>query len=304
MDDTIHTHQGEDGLVGVVRQEFASLGQSHGVDAMRLEVLDGEIRAYGHYHQRHEESIAASQFGNEEDTRKRGMHDTAHQAAHAQHGEVALWDVDTEDVIRIPYPAEDEAADTTEEKAGGEDTTTTAAAIGGCRGEDLEEDYQGKIDKQMVAAIEEGAVHRSVPISLPVAIEQKGDEVVAFTVKRREEIDEQAQHGRSNQKFLIPSVQATEKPLKEIQLSVNIAKHDLETKANNARKFLEDGSRVRVTLSMKGRELSRREENKKSILEFIVLLEDVAIPEAALRDEGNKTVVTLKKKNNIKTIKE
>ena len=94
------------------------------------------------------------------------------------------------------------------------------------------------------------------------------------------------------------------KPLKEIQLSVNIAKHDLETKANNARKFLEDGSRVRVTLSMKGRELSRREENKKSILEFIVLLEDVAIPEAALRDEGNKTVVTLKKKNNIKTIKE
>ena len=90
------------------------------------------------------------------------------------------------------------------------------------------------------------------------------------------------------------------KPLKEIQLSVNIAKHDLETKANNARKFLEDGSRVRVTLSMKGRELSRREENKKSILEFIVLLEDIAVPEAALRDEGNKTVVTLKKKNNNK----
>ena len=44
----------------------------------------------------------------------------------------------------------------------------------------------------------------------------------------------------------------TIKPLKEIQLSVNIAKHDLETKANNARKFIEDGSKVRVTLSMKG----------------------------------------------------
>ena len=34
------------------------------------------------------------------------------------------------------------------------------------------------------------------------------------------------------------------KPLKEIQLSVNIAKHDLETKANNAKRFIEDGSRV------------------------------------------------------------
>ena len=90
------------------------------------------------------------------------------------------------------------------------------------------------------------------------------------------------------------------KPIKDIQLSVNIAKHDLETKANNARKFIEDGSRVRVTLSMKGRELLRREESKKSILEFIVLLDDVAVPEAPLRDEANKTTVILKKraKNN------
>ena len=86
------------------------------------------------------------------------------------------------------------------------------------------------------------------------------------------------------------------KPLKEIQLSVNIAKHDLETKANNAKKFIEDGSRVRVTLSMKGRELTRREENKKSILEFIVMMEDVAVPEFAPKDEGNKTVVVLRKK--------
>lgn len=86
------------------------------------------------------------------------------------------------------------------------------------------------------------------------------------------------------------------KPLKEIQLSVNIAKHDLETKANNAKRFIEDGSRVRVTLSMKGRELSRREENKKSILEFIVMMDEVAIPESTPRDEGNKTVVILKKR--------
>ena len=89
------------------------------------------------------------------------------------------------------------------------------------------------------------------------------------------------------------------KPLKEIQLSVSIAKHDLETKANNARRFIEEGSRVKVTLTMKGREMSRHEENKKSILEFIVMLEDIAVPEAALRDEGNRTSVILKKKNNI-----
>ena len=86
------------------------------------------------------------------------------------------------------------------------------------------------------------------------------------------------------------------KLMKEIQLSVNISEHDLQTKVNNARKFIEGGSKVKVVLSMRGRELVRREENKRSILEFIVALENVAIPEAQPRDEGNRTVVILKKK--------
>lgn len=86
------------------------------------------------------------------------------------------------------------------------------------------------------------------------------------------------------------------KPLKEIQLSVNITEHDLDTKANNARKFIENGNKVKVTLTMKGRELMRREESKRSILEFIVKLEDVATPESQPRDDGNKTIVILKKK--------
>jgi len=87
------------------------------------------------------------------------------------------------------------------------------------------------------------------------------------------------------------------KPLKEIQLSVNIGRHDLETKAKHAKSFLEDGHKVKVVLKMRGREMARREENKKPILEFIVMLEDVASIDGTLRDEGNKTTVYLKKKN-------
>lgn len=86
------------------------------------------------------------------------------------------------------------------------------------------------------------------------------------------------------------------KPLKDIQISVNIAQHDLETKVNNAKKFISEGSKVRVILTMKGREMSRREENKKSILEFIVMMSEEAVPETSPRDEGNKTVVILKPK--------
>lgn len=86
------------------------------------------------------------------------------------------------------------------------------------------------------------------------------------------------------------------KPMKEIQLRANIADHDLYIKIQRAREFLEEGSRVRVVLTMKGRELARREENKKPILKFIYLLEDVAVAESMPRDDGNRTSVILKKK--------
>ena len=86
------------------------------------------------------------------------------------------------------------------------------------------------------------------------------------------------------------------KPLKEIQLSANIAKHDIETKGNKAKEFIADGSKVKVVLTLKGREMTRRDENKKSLLEFIEYMSDVSVPEAMPRDEGNKTIVILKKK--------
>ena len=84
--------------------------------------------------------------------------------------------------------------------------------------------------------------------------------------------------------------------LKEISLSVNISMHDLEIKAKKAKEFIEKGDKVKVSLMMRKRELLRREENKKSILEFILLLEDVAVPESMPKDEGNRTIVILKKR--------
>lgn len=84
--------------------------------------------------------------------------------------------------------------------------------------------------------------------------------------------------------------------LKEISLSVNISSHDLQIKANKAKEFITKGDKVKVTLIMKKRELLRREESKKAILEFIVLMSDVATPESLPKDEGNKSIVILKKK--------
>jgi translation initiation factor IF-3 len=83
--------------------------------------------------------------------------------------------------------------------------------------------------------------------------------------------------------------------VKEIQLSVNIAQHDLETKAKQAVTFLNRGDKVKVVLVMRGRELSRREDSKHSILNFIDYIGTEGVVES-MKDEGNKTIAILKKK--------
>ena len=84
--------------------------------------------------------------------------------------------------------------------------------------------------------------------------------------------------------------------IKEIQLSVNISKHDMETKAKHAKEFLAKGEKVRLVLTMRGRELSRREESSKSFYEFLELMGEDISYDSAPKNEGNKVIAILKKK--------
>jgi translation initiation factor IF-3 len=83
---------------------------------------------------------------------------------------------------------------------------------------------------------------------------------------------------------------------KEIQLSVNISTHDIEIKAKRAKEFIEKGDNVRVVLTMRGRELTRREESSRSFYEFLGMMGDNISYISAPRDEGNKVITTFKKK--------
>lgn len=84
--------------------------------------------------------------------------------------------------------------------------------------------------------------------------------------------------------------------MKEIQLTVNISKHDMETKARHALEFIEKGHKVKVVLSIKGRELSRRDESSTSIYRFLGMMGDEISYDCAPKDEGNKVIAILKKK--------
>lgn len=84
--------------------------------------------------------------------------------------------------------------------------------------------------------------------------------------------------------------------LKEIQLTTNISGHDLTVKENKAREFIKKGDKVKVVLTMRGRELTRRDTSKRSIYQFLDDISDIATPESLPRDEGNKCIVIIKKK--------
>ncbi len=86
--------------------------------------------------------------------------------------------------------------------------------------------------------------------------------------------------------------------IKEIQLTASISLHDLHIKANKAKEFIENGDKVKVVLNLKGRELLRREESKKSFLQFIEIMLDSGMVsiDSMPRDEEKKSIVIFKKK--------
>ena len=61
--------------------------------------------------------------------------------------------------------------------------------------------------------------------------------------------------------------------LKEIRLTYTISDHDLETRANQAEKFLKKGNRVRITLRLRGRQNALEGYAREKMEKFMSTLE-------------------------------
>jgi translation initiation factor IF-3 len=81
--------------------------------------------------------------------------------------------------------------------------------------------------------------------------------------------------------------------VKEIRLSTFIEKHDLEVKAHNAVKFLNDGDKVKVSLRFKGRERGRTEKGFEVMNRFAELIAEVGAPEKSPAFEGRSLIMIL-----------
>ncbi len=84
--------------------------------------------------------------------------------------------------------------------------------------------------------------------------------------------------------------------VKEIRFSPNIDTNDLNTKANQARKFIEHGDKVKVTLRFRGREMTHVQSSKVILDEFFKIIEDVAVIEKPAKLEGRNMSMFLGEK--------
>ncbi|MBO4901926.1 MAG: translation initiation factor IF-3 [Lachnospiraceae bacterium] len=84
--------------------------------------------------------------------------------------------------------------------------------------------------------------------------------------------------------------------VKEVRMSPNIDTNDLNTKTNAARKFLEKGDRVKVTLRFRGREMAHMNQSKYILDDFAEALSDIAVVEKPPKAEGRSMTMFLVQK--------
>ena len=85
--------------------------------------------------------------------------------------------------------------------------------------------------------------------------------------------------------------------IKEVRLSPNIEANDLNTKINSARKFLEKGDKVKVTLRFRGREMAHMQTSKHILDDVAEALADCSVIEKPAKVEGRSIAIVLAEKH-------
>ena len=81
--------------------------------------------------------------------------------------------------------------------------------------------------------------------------------------------------------------------VKEIKMRPNIDRHDYDVKMRNARRFIDDGDKVKVTLRFRGRELAHPELGMRVLERVRDQLDEVSKVEQMPKMEGRQMVMII-----------
>ena len=105
--------------------------------------------------------------------------------------------------------------------------------------------------------------------------------------KYRYEMAKKKKEARKKQKVI---------EVKEVRLSPNIDVNDLNTKMSSARKFLQKGNKVKVSLRFRGREMAHMQASRHILEDFAKAVEDIAVMDKPIKQEGRCLTMILSEK--------
>ncbi len=106
--------------------------------------------------------------------------------------------------------------------------------------------------------------------------------------KYKYELQKKAAEARKKQKVV---------DLKEIKLRPGIEKHDYDVKIRNARRFLEEGDKVKVTMRFRGREMSHQQIGMEVLKRVKEDLLDIGKIDMEPRFEGRQIMMIISPSN-------
>jgi len=105
--------------------------------------------------------------------------------------------------------------------------------------------------------------------------------------KMKYELQKKASDAKKKQKVV---------EVKEIKMTLNIGKSDYDFKIKHTIEFIKDNNKVKVSIRMKGREITHANLAQAMMLNILKDTEEFAKPESAPRLEGMQMIVILIKK--------
>ncbi len=81
--------------------------------------------------------------------------------------------------------------------------------------------------------------------------------------------------------------------VKEVKMSPRIEKNDYEVKMRNARRFIENGDKVKVTMRFRGREMAHQNIGREIYARIQEDLEEITTVELAPKFEGRQMIMIL-----------
>ncbi len=81
--------------------------------------------------------------------------------------------------------------------------------------------------------------------------------------------------------------------LKEVKMSPRIEKNDYDVKMRNARRFLEDGNKVKISMRFRGREMAHQDIGRDLYVKMREELEEISNVELAPKMEGRQMIMIL-----------